>query len=260
MFSFFHRTPKLHVDCFTSDVNVYENTPIVRASKTIPDWWKELDTYKPDFTEEEDRPDLPPPIPFHLREMSKTTAKDCYAIIEFYKKGLVIESWTDMKLVSNPNHLHYIKSYGTEPERHERRQIGRGFPNHHHLKLVSPWLFKEKTGVQFVWVGASWALHNTDINVLPGVINFNVNNSTNINFVVPKRDAEYSINLGTPLCHIIPLSEKKLTFKNHLVSREEYNNIFTHSPNISFFGWKKVVEIRKRNQEREGKCPFGFGD
>ena len=77
MFSFFHRTPTIHVDCFTYDVNVYENTPIVRTSKTMPDWWKELDAYKPDLKVEEDDPKGLPPMPFELKQMDKRTAKDC---------------------------------------------------------------------------------------------------------------------------------------------------------------------------------------
>ena len=252
MFSFFHRTPEIHLDCFTTDANVYHNTPIVHAIKTIPDWWKELPAYSPVFGKESEE---------HIwSNLSKRTAKDCYAIIELYKKGIVIESWTDFTIKSTGKEGGYAYNikHGPDPGFHSD-QIGNGFPDYNHIKLSSPWIFREKTGIKFLWMGAEWALDKYNIKVLPGVINFDIVSYTNVNIMFPKDDKDFFVSVGQPLVQLIPLSEKKLVLKNHLINRNEYDTMIINSASQSFYGWRKVLQLRKRNKKR-GTCPFGFGD
>jgi hypothetical protein len=250
MFSFFHRTPEIHLDCFTYNHNTFLNTPIVYASKTIPDWWKELPTHKPVFGEDENNKHV---------FLNKNTIKDCYAIIELYKKGIVIENWTDISIKSDEKELNYCWSSGIPPESHVREQLGSAYPNYHHIKLNSPWRFVEKSGVKFLWFGAEWSLDKMNLKVLPGVLNFDIISGVNVNIMLPKNESEIFIPIGQPLVHLIPISEKKLIFKNHLVDKNEYDKIHIISSFASFYGWRKVLQLRKRNKER-GTCPFGFGD
>jgi hypothetical protein len=250
MFSFFHRTPEIHLDCFTNDPNVYLNTPIINASKTIPDWWKELPTYKPSIGRTDQR---------QHTILGYRTVKDCYSVIELYKKGIVLESWTDISIKPNIDYYDYYFSSGPSPDTHDKKQLGSGYPDYHHIKLASPWKFVEKTGVKFLWFGAEWSLDKLNIKILPGVLNFDIISSTNINIMFPKVANEFVIPIGQPLVHLIPLSEKKVRIKNHLVSNEEFNRMTIDSSNSSFHGWRKIVQLRKRNKER-GTCPFGFGD
>ena len=250
MFSFFHRTPEIHLDCFTCDPNVYLNTPIVHAGKTIPSWWKELPTYKPSFIKTENDN--------HVFKRGQN-AKDCYAIIELYKKGIVIENWSDISIKSNNEYFNYYFSSGPKPELHNVKQIGSGFPNHHHLKLTSPWRFVEKTGVKFLWFGAEWALDKLNIKMLPGILNFDIIAATHINFMFPKVNTEFIIPIGQPLVHLVPLSEKKLVIKNHLVDQVYFNKVLINSDTGSFYGWRKILKLRERNKKR-GTCPFAFGD
>lgn len=252
MFSFFHRTPKIHLDCFTYDVNVYLNTPIVHASKTIPDWWKKLPSYKPIFGKTEE-------LDHCIVNHDDKSVKECYGIIELYKKGIVIESWCDISIKSYSANFNYYYSYGEKPQHHSKLQIGEGFPNYHHLKLLSPWLFSEKTGVKFVWIGAEWSLDRLNIKMLPAVINFDIVSFTNINFMFPCIENEFFIPIGQPLVHVIPITEKKLILKNHLVDKAEYDKKRIDSSFPSIYGWRKILQLRKRNKER-GTCPFGFGD
>lgn len=251
MFSFFHRTPKIHLDCFTNLTLVYEHTPIVRTSKTIPEWWKELPPYKPVFGKTEK---------YDFVLLDKRTAKDCYAFIELYKRGVVIENWADLRIKSTEENFHYCYSFGPIPSVHPREQIGRGFENFHHLKLTSPWMIKEKSGASFLWLGAEWSLDNLNIKVLPGVMNFSITKSTNINFMFPKKEDEFTIPVGQPMVQIVPLSEKQLTVKNHFVTQPEFEKLKHSSESLSFFGWRKAVEMINRNEKRNKKCPFGFGD
>lgn len=248
MFSFFHKTPEIYLDCYTYDSNVYSNTPIIYSSKSIPEWWKELPNYKPVFGKSENS---------SWANLSRKTVKDCYGFIELYKKGIVIESWTDFTI--NPHGkgggYDYNISYGPGPGFHIN-QIGRGFPDHNHIKLNSPWIFSEKTGVKFVWMGTEWSLDKYNIKVLPGVINFDIITGVNINIMFPKNEESFLISVGQPLVQLIPITEKKLILKNHLVNKTEYDSLTINSADISFYGWRKILKLRKRNKKR-GTCPFG---
>lgn len=254
MFSFFHRTPEIHIDCFTCDKDVYINTPIVRASKTFPEWFKEL-------PKEENKFLIDDKTGNHFIK-NEVNLKSCQAFLELYKRGIVLESWCDIRMEMDVNNLipHYWWS-GREKtiDFHPKKQLGNGFPNHHHMKLFSPWILEEKTGVKFMWIGTEWSLDKFNFKILPGVISFDTNMATNVNIMYPYETKEFFIPIGNPLVQIIPLSENKFKFKNHLITREEYRKKKIDSNGVSFYGWKKVLELRERNKKR-GTCPFGFGD
>jgi hypothetical protein len=228
---------------------VFENTPVVKSSKTLPDWWKQLPRSKIDFVETPDQLYVP-------NHKTISNMRNCYGFLEFYKKGLVIENWTDLAIKITKDNYKYYCTTGERPAEHNREQYGKGFKNYHHIKLASPWHFKEKTGVQFLFVESSWSLEDYDFKIVPGVVNFTWNTGTNINIMLPKKDAEYVIPVGLPLMHIIPLSDKTLEHKNHLVTSDELDKIISHSQS-SLFGWRKMVSLKKRNEERKSECPFG---
>ena len=249
MFNFFHRTPEINLDCFTYSNETYLTTPIVRASKAFPDWWQKLDPYTPKFHSTTENG-------YHLRKHDEMTARDCYAIVELYKKGLIIENWSDISFKVENGVYHYWAADNTErPHDHDRRQLGESFPNHFHIKLISPWVFREKTGVKFLWLGAEWSLDNFEIKVLPGVINFDIISQVNVNMMFPMRNGSFTISIGNPLVHLVPLSEKKLKIHNHLVTKPEFDKLSLSANLPSFYGCRKTVQLRKRNKER-GTCPF----
>lgn len=246
MFHFFHRTPEINLDCFTTDGTSYLTTPIVKASKTFPDWWMNLKPFEPKLLYSEEKS-------YHVSD--DMTIRDCYAFIELYKRGAMIENWTDITIMTEAGKYQYWYSHGEGPEEHSKEQLGTSFPNHHHLKLVSPWAFREKTGAQFLWLGAEWSLDRFEIKVLPGVINFDIVSRINVNFMFPMRDDKFTIPVGNPLVHIVPLSGDHLKVTNHLVTEQEYNKYILNSKKVSFYGWKRALQLRKRNRKR-GTCPF----
>jgi hypothetical protein len=227
------------------------NVPIVRASKTIPQWFRELPNPELNFGKTDEHE--------YTIKSKNFNIKHCYGFLELFKKGIVIENWADISIKSDYENFNYYYSSGPQPEIHTRNQIGNGFSEYHHIKLVSPWRFIEKTGVKFLWFGAEWSLDKLNIKILPGVINFDIISGINVNFMFPRIDNEFVVEIGQPLVHLIPISDKKLVFKNHLVDNNEFQKLTIDSGHISFYGWKKVLELRKRNKKR-GTCPFGFGD
>jgi hypothetical protein len=71
------------------------------------------------------------------------------------------------------------------------------------------------------------------------------------------RDDERIIELraGEPAAMIIPLTERTLKIKTHLVSPQELNNM--NPKPITFNHHYQFV--KKAMDKKEAKCPFGFG-
>ena len=72
---FFIKQEEIVLDCFTHLAYAYDYAKIDWAMKYAPDWWRELPSKVPDSN---------PPL---------VTLKHCNAVIEYYKKGIVIPSW-----------------------------------------------------------------------------------------------------------------------------------------------------------------------
>lgn len=255
MFSFFHRTSKIHVDCFIHDRYVYEQVPVVPAHKTYPQWWLDLPLGSREFDFSHIHNNEAPSNISDIVQKSNNM-KNCYGFLEFYKKGIVVESWTDLRFKVGPAGYKFFTSNYEKPSEHGVQQRGEGFKNYHHAKLNNPWIFETKEDVRFILVGATWNMENYDFIIPNGILNFNITPAAHINIFIPKKNYEFSIGIGQPLIHLIPLSEKKVSIHNHLITEQEYkkrhNSVIT-----SFFGWRKKFELMNRNKEREElKCPF----
>lgn len=88
----------------------------------------------------------------------------------------------------------------------------------------------------------------------PGIVNYKYQHTTHINmFLSLKEKKTFSLNAGDPMVYLLPLSEKEIVLKHHLVSMNEFNNYFRTK--ISFLNsYRKRANIIKS----KGKCPFGF--
>lgn len=247
MFSIFNKRNKVIVDCFTYDRSSFELTPIIQSYKAMPTWWKELENYG---------------IGNSLKSNNdEKNMKKCYGFTELYKKSLTLECWTDINIKVLPNNEGYRYYIATDlpPEDHPRRQYGTLYENDYHIKLLSPWRIHEKTGIKFAFMPAVWELDKLrNITILSGIIEFQMNLETNVNMFLrqPEKDAyEMTINLGQPLVQIIPLTEKDIELKTHLVNLKEFekmNSVFR-----SFRGHREVLRLKKRNENRKDKkCPF----
>lgn len=219
-------------------------TPIIKATKTLPKYFHNLpqDEFKLKYDEEK-----------YFISDSVSTLRSCYGFLEYFKKAITICHWTDLFLEISKEQYKFYSAF-TLPEEHLKEQIGHGFKNYHHIKLASPWRFREKSGIQFAWIGAEWNLEEFNFKILPGIINFSINCYTNINIMLPKEEKSYVIPAGLPLVNLIPLTDKKIEIKNHLVTVEEMNSISGNNPNsVYFHGWRTAQKLLRNNTK---KCPF----
>jgi hypothetical protein len=239
MFDIIIKRKTITLDCFTSNPAIVEHFPIVKANKCYPEWWKNLESH---FVAENSQSGISHDTP---------TLKRCDALLSLYSKGFCIPMWSDLIIETN-SQGEYRYQYSADELNpivsHSERQLGSGFNNMQHLKMLSPWIIGEKTGVDFYFAGAQWNLINNmfKINIVPGVVNFRDQMSTHVNMFLDKKANRIEFTAGKPLVHVMPLSEYNIKIKNHLVTEKEFENkMLRYSFLSSFMGRYKKNAKRK---------------
>ena len=130
-----------------------------------------------------------------------------------------------------------------------------------HVKMTSPWIFNEKSGVEFYWADPVWnnLKEFNEVNVLPGVMNFKYQGSSHVNMFFPNIKKRYEYKHGHPMAQLIPLSDQEVEVRTHLISVEEWKTM-RHKDihRFSFLNYyKNKVKMIDSNEQK--KCPFGFG-
>jgi hypothetical protein len=229
MFDIIIKRKKLIVDCFTSNPAILEYFPITPASKNYPEWWKKMEATFPHVSQS----GIEHPAP---------TIKRCDGLLGLYSKGFHIKMWSDLILETNDNgefRYQYSSDENHPIVSHSKRQLGPSLDPYVHIKILSPWMIEEKTGVDFLFSGSCWNYVDKlfDWNIVPGVINFKNQSSTHINLFMPSKGSRLELTAGDPLIHIIPISEKDIELRNHLLTEKEFENkMLRYSFMSSFIG------------------------
>jgi hypothetical protein len=252
MISFFTKNKKITVDCFTHFHDVYEYAKIDHAIKYIPEWWKNT--------------------PQVNLEKDIQTIKKCPAFLNFYKRGIVIPSWFEFEMLvskisekenmwkwhSSSEHFDLADSHANYQFENFTGDYGQNF------KITSPWVFKTKDRVEFSWSQPTWNMRENIFNfcILPAVMNFKDQHATNINcfFEYKKEETFIKIDALTPLVVLHPLSERPVEIKNHLVSKNEWDQLRTGVKNFFFsrntsdrlLKEKKKLKFFKKIEELRG--------
>lgn len=244
---FFVKPSVIHLDCFTSDPYIHNFYPIQHSTKFYPEWWKRLPK---SIRSDNDLYDHP-------------TMKSCVGFIEYYKNSISIPLWSDLniKVVDNGNLIWQFADKKSEIKNHHVKQFT-GFlkeNQYFHMKIISPWNFRTKKYVKWSWNYTTYNFHEPDnIIFLPGILDFKYQTATNINFLINTRIKKtIELHAGVPLLNITPLSDKKVKIHNHLVDSNELIKIVNISYDSCFIN--KYNHNKKIMQEKESKCPFGFG-
>lgn len=246
MFFFFKRK-KIVVDCFNTSKTTIEIAPIEKAVNFYPDWWKKI----PDSFYEANNDGVKLQIP---------TIKRCVAFTDLYKNGFIMPLWTDMIIETVTNN--YVWAFADERtiiQSHDSKQFGNQFPDFMHIKIRSPWKIREKTGIEFLWMEPIWN-NIKGLNkfyVLPGVLNYKYQHATEVNMFIPNCENKIDMKTGNPLVHLVPLTEKDVELRHHLIDEKEIEDLYDAERRLHFINnYRKNVTIRKN---KEKKCPFGFG-
>jgi hypothetical protein len=234
---------KIVIDAFTSSHLAFESCKITRSAALIPDWFKRLK--KPSMIELARDPDC------------VQTMKMCPGFSGLYSKGFIIPLWTDVFVC--------MSAYDGNPENSQvslRFSDGVGRADFHlpaqfegfltpygqqQVKIKPPWLLKTTSKVKFIMTGCPWNYpKGVPFTVLPGELEFRLNRSCHVNAYLSYKDTDQEIMLdfGSPLAQVIPLSERDIEIRSHLISDAEFNQIYNVNASACSFsqGYRKTLK------------------
>jgi len=235
---FWFRTKPIVVDCFTDNSAAFDYGKINFTNKFTPDWWKNL----PSVVDEKEI--------YPIASM-----KTCVGFVELFKRGFILPLWSDLALsIKKDGDFSWQFSDGfSSALPHYASQRGNWFPkeNFIHMKLLSPWVLLEKTGVHWHVAHCSWNTNPFDGYFTPSaVVEFlhQANTHVNLFFAYHGRDKEYLLNHGTPLLHYVPLSDKPVVLKHHLVTPAEAKRLSNKQVAITFLNhYRYIKKLKEKN-------------
>ena len=256
---FFKKKP-IYLDCYTTHNHVYDMFKIESAKKHVPDWFKNLPS-----TFEDTRSIVSPP-----------TVKTCSGVAGYFKSGYIIPLWSDAQFGFAPLSNGFQKTIQlatqfadqvTKCQVHEQKQLGFDFmpdTDYTHFKIFSPWVFKCSEDIDWIWTQPTYNFKYPDeLVLLPGIIEFKYNSNVFINFSMRKRDSKgdpklMQMEAGQPLVQLIPITDREVIVRNHLVDNEQWRRIYETTNRAFFFNNHNKKRNFIKKKETESKCPFGF--
>lgn len=205
---------------FTKTLNIPDLYPPTPASKNMPEWYKNLDSYG-GFGKILDETNLP-----------RTTAKKCMPLFDSMSAGYLIYSHADIfvsQRVEKNGELapYYSWRQGPGVSFHEARQV-LDYPNNvdnkfDYPKFINPWSIKTKKGYSCLFINP---LHRDSVfTILPGMVDTDKYTApVNLPFMLNDIKYEGLIPAGTPIAQIIPFKRDnwKMSFgKNKEVLESE---------------------------------------
>jgi hypothetical protein len=235
---FFFKRQEIILDCFTNDKTVLDFAPIQEASNYYPSWFYTM------------------PKEFESGIHKSATLKKCSGFIDYYKNGIIMPLWCDLAIsIENKNYKWNFANTSSTAIVHNSKQWEYFVdPNEvGHLKLNAPWKIKCNKEINFLFKKPYWNSNPfNDINIVEGIVEFKYQNTANINLLLKLNQyKEILLKYNDPLLNIIPLTEKKIKIKNHLIEFKEFQDM---TDEITFVN---NYRIRKKIlQNKEKKCPF----
>jgi hypothetical protein len=211
---------KVVLDCFTSRPEVHKFAPIDNAINYLPTWWKNISKSQ---------------ISFDNMDMDKgKNMKHCIGFLDYFRNSFVMPMWSDLHLMfGKEGSIDFRWQYADETSSlavHTANQRGAYLDErkYQHFKIEPPWIFKTNKLIPFSLSSAVWNLEEPEkIILFPGILNFYNQTALNINIACRRgvEPQEILIPLRQPLAHLIPMTEKKVILKTHLVSDAEISRI-----------------------------------
>jgi len=250
----------LTLHCYTADKMVYENAPIQKGNQFFPEWWRNT----PKVNGE------------------NTTIKNCKAIQEYYKNGIVIPSYFQAELIIHAANDPYNRTFSYTQsyidDKFDASHVPEQYPviaesDYLNFKILSPWRFRIEEDIQFTWTYPEYNFLQSpkpNCTLMPGIMFFHYQSEVNINYFLKyEKDCETVVNFEPlePLVIMHPLTDKKIEIKNHLVSKDDIRalvpeehmiNLLGRSPKEVIKTYKEKKKIKEKiKQNKEQKCPFG---
>jgi hypothetical protein len=241
---FFFKQKEITLDCFTSDENIYNHARISPSKDYIPKWWRDI------------------PLPDKNVLEPEINMRHCAGFIDQFMNTFALPLWSDVNIevgAIGEDSIAWQFSYERAEARldHYSKQWG-DFVNIEefaHIKLMSPWFIKSEESVKVAYTEPTWNILGSGLRVLPAIMDFKYQHGTNANIFIARKPQAHLIQLSfsTPIAHFVPLTERKVKLKHHLVSPEEIGNLIPprFKFNGAYFMNKSLIE-----KKSPSKCPF----
>jgi hypothetical protein len=250
--NFFFKTEKIVLDCFTDNLHVYETARINHGTKFFPEWWKNLPANHDTWSMPESQ-----------------NMKACAGFRDLFLKSLILPVWSETEIEVKPDcsfswrSANQMRVSGHESFQYEGLFSGQNLAQ---IKILSPWMLKSKQNLQIMILEPFW--NNQRLNnfrVIPGIINTKYIPQCNVNgFVQPLSNESKLIHFEplTPLAYLVPLTEKNIELKFHLMEENRLNQKFRYFHYLRDFNhFRKRIKASEKVEQlnkTESKCPFGF--
>jgi len=229
---------------FWSTVDGVERTsPILPASKVIPQWFKSSKTDKDNLT-------------WDIQSF-KGSIKTCPGLIDYFTKGYVMTMWCDLKIEITPDGWKYrTPNSKFEVQAHANSQYLDYLPEHEKenqkfvLKPVSPWRCKLSKGYSLLQLPLYYDF-NEIFTTIPGVLDSDYYHELNIQMII-KKYGEFFIPKGTPLIHYLPIKREDFDFE--IIKNSGKTKYWDNVSNTLVFS--KFFGSYKDAQKNNSKCPF----
>lgn len=175
------------------------------------------------------------------------TYKACPALIESFKRIIVIPAWSDFQITIDEGTWRATAAMHTDNLLNDESLMGHADWQHagykedrHILKFMSPWQM-EIEGPSMVWFTHPHFHDERRFEAVTGISDISVQSSTHINTYWPKSRSTYNVKAGQPLTYIVPLMEDfdfniEVVDRNELVDRSKH---IEYSLTKSEEYWKK---------------------
>lgn len=225
---FFFKEKPIEIVAFIKDIynSIKEFSPIVPARDLFPDWWRNT-----------------PSSSFNWDNLQPVnTAKSCPGIIQSLTTGFIMPLWSDLAIqYSDSQYQYQFSDMQTMLSDHPDYQSPNFCEDYWKFKIHSPWILN--TPVKLMYTSPFY--HNTSSSfpfIIPPAIVPPIKHlcGTQV-FIFAKKEQKLNrtvLKSGTPLMHIIPLTESKVTIRCEVVSESEY------SKKISIVGFKNSFNNR----------------
>lgn len=221
MISFSFKRKKIVVDTFTNNSTAYEMFKIRRSTSFLPDWWKVMPMAKA-FTLEN-------------KFVMDTNMRHRTGMIDIYRLGFTLPMWTEARIVVDPKGevggMWQFADHAAEAGQHSAQQRGTFLPEteYMHLKLNPPWRLKTKESLVWLMFQPTYSYKAPDqAMVLPGTIDFQWGHEPNVQMMFRRLEGRHNlvtISPGEPLATLMPLTDKEVELRYHLVDRETLSRI-----------------------------------
>lgn len=215
---------------------LFERFPIMEANHCIPNWFKEMKPFH-EITK----------CPIKTIANLHGTVKNCYGVRSLLNTGFIVQAWSDMSFIVQPNGALLAKT-ALENKRfyelHNSDDAPGFLKNKIIIKLYFPW-FLYGNSTKFLYTPAVYHSRLSQKVFMPsGILEFKKQHAAHVFICADIKEHEYEILIkaGDPLMQLIPLDDEEVILKS------KYESNLKMTPDGGFYFCNAYN--RARNHEK----------